>query len=574
MKLLSLLLLAWAGAPGEPVSFHNVTTEAGIDFVHDNGATEEKYMPETMGAGGLFFDYDNDDKIDIFLVDSGSVSPRPGPNGSALYRNLGQGRFTDMTARSGIQGRGYGMGSCAADVDQDGWTDLYLTNYGPNLLYRNQGDGTFTEVGVNAGVASELWSTSCAFGDLDNDGDLDLFVANYVDFSIENNKFCGDHVKQVRAYCHPNVYNGLPNALYLNRGDGTFEEVTRKAGMWTEQGKALGVVMGDYDRDGWLDVYVSNDSVPNFLYRNQGKGIFEEVGLFNGVAVNGEGHREAGMGTDFGDYDNDGWLDLIVTNLDMETNTLYRNLKGDIFVDTTFASRLGESSLRLVGFGTAFFDYDNDSHLDVGIANGHILDNALSFRDNIDYAQPNLLFHNEPSKAAFEDTTAEAGPGFALVKVSRALAVADYDDDGDLDLLITNNGQAPNLLRNDGGNRQNWLKVRLVGTRSNRAGVGALVTVTLGQRSLLRQVTAGSSYLTQNDPRVHFGLGNIERVERLEVRWPSGVIDTLGNIRPNRLVTVVENEATPGESAPAGEKDPLSGSTASNRRDPVSPMNR
>lgn len=528
-------------APPRTVSFEDVTAEAGIRWRHDNGASSEKYMPETMGAGGLFFDFDADNWIDVFLVDSGSLATRTPPK-HALFRNAGNGTFVDVTARSKIRGTGYGMGACAGDYDNDGHMDLYITNLGRNMLYRNDGSGRFEEVTSQAGVDSPLWSTSCAFGDVDNDGDLDLYVANYVNFTVENNKYCGDHVKQIRAYCHPNVYDGLPDVLYRNNGDGTFVDVSRRVGMGGHEGKGLGVVFGDFDRDGWVDIYVSNDSVPNFLYRNLGGGTFEELGLFSGVAVNGEGQREAGMGTDFGDYDNDGWPDLFVTNLDMETNTLYRNLEGQIFTDETFASRLGEPSLRYVGFGTAFGDYDNDGDQDLAVVNGHILDNAHLFRDNIAYEQRNLLFRNDGGD--FDEVGEAAGRGFGLVKVSRALSVADYDNDGDLDLLITNNGQTPDLLRNDGGNRGNWLRVRLVGRRSNRHGVGAVLLLQAGSGEQYRQITAGSSYLTQNDARAHFGLGSAQRIQRLEVRWPSGVIDVVEGLEVNRQLTVVEGEGS------------------------------
>ena len=300
-----------------PVLFQEVTNQSGIHFHHINGATPEKYMPETMGAGGLFFDYNNEGWVDIFLVDSGSLvdAQLSGQARSVLYRNNTDGTFTDVTAHSSLKNFAYGMGACAADYDNDGWVDLYLTNFGPNVLYRNNGNGTFTDVSETAEVGSPLWSASCAFGDIDNDGDLDLYVTNYVDFSLDNNKYCGDHIKSIRAYCHPNVYNGLPDLLYRNNSDGTFAEIARQARTYTTAGKGLGVVFGDYDTDGWLDIYVANDSVPNFLYRNQGNRTFKESSLWAGVAVNADGLPEAGMGTDLGDFDQDGLLDIFVTNL-------------------------------------------------------------------------------------------------------------------------------------------------------------------------------------------------------------------------------------------------------------------
>ncbi len=556
-----LLAVSWLGASGLlageqsakstralasanlPILFQDVTKQAGIHFQHINGMTPEKYMPETMGSGGLFFDYNNDGWPDIFLVDGGSlvdeqISRRAR---SVLYRNNGDGTFTDVTTQSGIKNHGYGMGACTADYNNDGWVDLYLTNFGPNVLYRNNGDGTFTDVTQAAGVGVHSWSTSCAFADIDNDGDVDLFVTNYVDFAVNNNKYCGDPIHGVRAYCHPNVYNGLPNVLYRNNGDGTFTDITKAAGVYTTAGKALGVVFGNYDNDGWMDIYVANDSVPNFLYRNRGNGTFEEVGVFAGVAVGSDGRTRAGMGTDMADYDNDGLLDVFVTNLDMETHNLYHNLGKGIFADTTFESGIGEVTLPFVGFGATFFDYDNDGNLDIAIATGDVLDNASYFRDTARYAQRNLLLRNEGT-GTFKEVGLASGPGFALEKVSRGLAVADIDNDGDLDLLITNNGQTADLLRNDGGNRNHSLLVRTIGTKSNRDGIGARLQFRVGAMTQVREVKAGSSYLGQNDMRVHFGLGQASYADRLEVHWPSGTVDVLEHLEANQMLTIREGE--------------------------------
>ncbi len=527
--------------PNSQIVFQDVTTRAGIHFQHTNGATPEKYMPETMGSGGLFFDYNNDGWPDIFLVDGGSLKdPQTARRArSVLYRNNGDGTFTDVTDQSGIKNSGYGMGACAADYDNDGWVDLYLTNFGQNVLYHNNGNGTFTDVTQKAGVGLNSWSTSCAFADVDKDGYVDLFVVNYVDFGLENNKYCGDHIHNVRAYCHPNVYNGLPNRLYHNNGDGTFSDVTRQAGLYTTAGKGMGVVFGDYDNDGWIDLFVANDSVPNFLYRNQGNGTFKEMGFLAGAAVNGNGQPGAGMGTDMGDFENHGLLGIFVTHLDLQSNTLYRNLGRELFQDATFETGVGEPSLPFVGFGTAFFDYDNDGYPDLAVANGDVLDNASYFRDSATYPQRNLLFHNE-GNGTFKEVGLASGPGFALVKVSRGLVVGDYDNDGHLDLLITNNGQTADLLRNQGGNSNNSLLVRTVGTKSNRDGIGARLRLTVGSATQIREVKAGSSYLGQNDMRAHFGLGRASRADRLEVRWPSGTVDLLENIEANQILTIQE----------------------------------
>ena len=530
-------------AAATDVQFTDISRSAGLDFVHINGATPEKFMPETMGSGALFFDFDNDGWLDIFLIDGGSFAD-PALMRRArhrLYRNNGDGTFADVSARSGIAHNAYGQGACAADYDNDGWLDLYLANVGPNVLYRNNGDGTFTDVTARAGVGNALWGSSCAFGDIDNDGRLDLYVANYVDFTPDNNKFCGDPVQRVRAYCHPHVYNGVPDALYHNNGDGTFTDITRDAGVFTTAGKGLGVVFGDYNDDGWLDIYVANDSVPNFLFRNLGRGKFEEVGFLAGVAVNADGRPEAGMGTDFGDADGDGRLDIFVTNLDLETNTLYRNLGQGLFTDATAESGHAGPSLPFVGFGTAFFDYDNDTDLDVIVANGHILDNAAFFRQSATYAQPMLLFRNQ-GDGVFREIAAASGAALIAPRVARGLAVGDVDNDGDLDVLVSVNGGPAVLLRNDGGNRRNALIVRTIGAKSNRDAVGARLTLTVAGRSQLREVKAGSSYQGQNDLRVHFGLGDAARAERLAIRWPGGAVEIIEDLPANEIITVTEGK--------------------------------
>ncbi len=529
--------------------FHNVAAQAGITFRHTNGATPEKYMPETMGSGGLFFDFDGDGWLDIFLMDGGSlVDPQISSRArNPLYRNNGDGTFSDVTARTGIQPLRYGMGACAADYDNDGHVDLYLTGFEGNALYRNNGDGTFSNVTEKADAGVRSWSTSCAWGDFNKDGFLDLYVANYVDFGLNNNQFCGDVVQRVRAYCHPNVYGGLADVLLQNNGDGMFTDISKKAGIANPAGNGLGVVVGDYDNDGWPDIYVANDSVPNFLYRNLGNGTFEEVGQWAGVAVNRNGRPEAGMGTDFGDIDNDGLLDIFVTNLDWETNTLYHNQGKGLFADTTAERGLGEPSLPFVGFGAAFFDFDHDGLLDIVVANGNVLDNAKFFRDAASYAQPKHLYHNLGG-GKFREIHASLGPSFATLTVGRGLAVGDFDNDGDLDILITNSGQPPELLRNDGGNRANSLLVRTVGQKSNRDGVGARITVTTGGRKQIREVKAGSSYLGQNDLRVHFGLGQAPRADKLEIRWPSGAVDVLENVEANQILTVTEGKGITGKA--------------------------
>jgi hypothetical protein len=464
---------------------------------------------------------------------------------SSLYRNNGDGTFREVSRQAGLRNRGYGMGACAADYDNDGQEDLYLTNFGSNVLYHNNGDGAFRDVTEKAGVGFSSWGSSCGWADIDHDGYLDLFVVNYVDFAVSNNKFCGSLVEGLRSYCHPNVYRGLPNVLYRNNRDGTFTDITQEAGVFTRAGKGLGIAFGDYNNDGWPDIYIANDSVANFLYRNLGNGTFSEVGLSAGVAVDENGLPKAGMGTDWGDFDNDGLLDIYVTNLNSQTNTLYRNNGGGLFTDVTWQAGLGEPTLPFVGFCTAFLDYDNDGNLDIVVANGHILDNVSQSRDNITYPQRKLLFRNE-GNGTFKEVGLSAGPGFRLEKVGRGLAVGDIDNDGDLDLLINNCNQTADLLRNDNYTKNHWLMIKTVGTKSNRDGIGTRLTLTANGFTQIREIKAGSSYQSQNDTRVHFGLGKASSVDRLELRWPSGTLDALKDLTTDQILTVREGEGIIG----------------------------
>ncbi|HVQ16490.1 MAG TPA: CRTAC1 family protein [Vicinamibacterales bacterium] len=529
---------------GEAVTFTDVTHAAGLEFHPVNGASPQKHIVETMGSGALFFDVDDDGWLDVFLVDGGSVTDATVAARARhrLYRNKGDGRFEDVTRASGIEHRGYAMGACAADYDNDGHVDLYVTNLGPDQLLHNDGEGTFTDVTRRAGVGSELLGASCAFADIDNDGDVDLFVANYVD--PDSSKVCGD--ARARAYCRPDVYAGVPSVMYRNNGDGTFVDVTKASGLDRTDGKALGVVFADYDNDGRVDLFVANDLTRNFLYHNEGRGTFKEVGLPAGVALASDGRVRAGMGTDVGDYDGDGLMDLVVTNFESETHSLFRNLGRGLFADATFESGVGPVTLQFLGFGVAFFDYDNDADLDLAIANGHVLDNTNLFRSTSRYAQRNLLLRND-GKGRFAEVGRQSGAGWALEKVSRTLATGDIDNDGDLDLLVSNNGQPPDLLRNDGAPASgNALLVRLRGRQSNRDGIGAMVTATIGSRRLVREVRAGSSYLGQNDVRLHFGLGRATMVERLEIRWPSGQVEVLKGVASQQVVTVAEGAGIVG----------------------------
>jgi enediyne biosynthesis protein E4 len=539
-----------AGAQTAPPQFVDIARQAGIVFQHTNGASPDKHLVETMGSGGLFFDYDGDGWIDAFLVDGGSFADQATARRARhrLYHNRGNGTFEDVTDRSGIQHLQYGMGACAGDVDGDGRPDLYITNFGPNTLYRNRGDGTFTDITSHARVGDPRWSASCAFADLDGDGDLDLWVTNYVDADRHHSPFCSEGTG-VRFYCHPLKFEPLPNTVYRNDGNGVFTDVSAESGVAALRSNGMGVVIVDADDDGRPDVFVANDSLPNFLFHNTGGLRFTEIGLAAGIAVASDGMARAGMGIDAGDYDSDGRLDLVITNLDFQMHTVNRGLDRLLFAYGSLESGIGLPTLPFVGFGVAFLDFDNDARLDIAIANGHILDNAPQYRAGATYLQRKLLFRNATGRR-FIESGRDAGPGFASPRVGRGLAVGDIDNDGDLDLLVTNNGQAAELLRNDGGNRGHALLLRLVGAGANRDAVGARVRVTAGSRTQRRDVTAGSGYLTQNDVRVHVGLGDAASADLIEVKWPDGRIDTFRDVAANQLLTI-------REGAPQIERRPL-----------------
>ena len=542
-------LTAWSPAGAqEPVRFARIAAAAHLEFTHVNGASAEKHLAETMGSGGLFFDYDSDGWLDIFLVDGGSLSDARAAARARhrLFRNTGGGSYQDVTTASGIRHTAYGMGACAGDYDNDGRVDLYVTSLGPNTLYRNTAKG-FVDVTAAARVGTPLWSTSCAFADFNRDGFLDLFVVNYLDAGPDNNRYCGDPRRALRVYCHPLNYQPQPVLLYQNDGKGGFRDATAAAGLGGARGNGLGVVVADYDADGWPDVFVANDAVPNFLFRNDGKGGFRDVGLLAGVAVARDGKARAGMGTDFGDYDGDGRLDLVVTNHEFETHSLFRNEGGGLFADATVQSGLSAATRPFVGFGTVLFDYDNDARLDLAIVNGHVVDNTAMVRPGSAHAQRRLLFRNGGS-GRFEEKSREAGPGFDAVGVGRTLVSGDIDNDGDLDLLVTNNGGAADLLRNDGRNRGAALLVKLVGTTSNRDAIGARVRATAGGRTRLAEVKAGSSYLGQNDLRVHLGLGTATRIERLDITWPGGQTEVLRDVPANQIIVVTEGRGITGRT--------------------------
>jgi enediyne biosynthesis protein E4 len=536
-------------APSAPaatatVQFASVATAAGIDFTHVSGASSARHLYEIMSGGGLFLDYDNDGWQDALLVDGGSLIDQAVARRARhrLFRNRGNGSFEDVTAASGLTHSGYGMGGCAADYDNDGWTDVYLTNVGPNTLFRNTNGKTFADVTRAAGVGgAPAFSSSCAWTDLDRDGDVDLFVVQYVDARVDNQVFCGDTSKEFRVYCHPLNFAPLRSVLYRNNGNGTFADISREAGVFDHRGNGLGVVVGDYDDDGWPDVFVANDTTPNFLYRNEQGKRLAEMALPAGVSVASDGMPRAGMGTDFGDFDGDGRLDVFVTNHEFEGHTLFRNLGSGLFEDVTFKTGVGPATLPFVGFGTLFFDADNDGDLDLSVVNGHVMNSPGHVRPGAKEAQRRVLLRNDAGR--FRDVAATAGAGFAAERVGRALAAADIDNDGDLDLLAVNNNGPADLLRNAGVAGTTALVVRLVGTASNRSAVGARLRATAGATTQVREVKAGSSYLSQHDLRVHFGLGAARQIDRLEIRWPNGKApEVITGIASGQIVTVTEGK--------------------------------
>lgn len=533
--------------PGGPVRFVEIQEAAGVSFRHHHGGIGEKYSVETMGSGAGILDYDNDGHEDLYLVQGGAL---PGyepssPLSNALYRNMGNGRFRDVTLEAGARGRPYGMGFCSGDLDNDGDADIYLANWGEDVLLVNEGNGTFRDATSEAGISNEVWATSCALADVDHDGGLDIYVINYVDFTLEKNMRCGIRLMNLLSYCHPDVYDGLSGVLYSNNLDGTFTDRTRERGLYYPEGKGLGAVFGDYDNDGDIDLYVANDSTANYLFINDGNGHFTEEGLFAGVAYNEAGQTEAGMGVSAGDLDNDGDLDLYVSNLDMETNSLYRNDGGGIFRDDSFASGIGEPSLLYLAFGNNFLDVENDGDLDIFVANGHVLDDVQEYHMSITHAEQAHMFVNDGT-GHFEEKGRDHGEFFHSMGVARGSATFDLDKDGDLDLLVSYNNGMAKLLRNQGESRGHWLRVRTVGKVANRDGIGARLTAHAGDLRVLREIQAGSSYCSQSSLIAHLGLGPATVVDRLEVRWPSGRVQTFSGVGTDRLVTIDEEEGILG----------------------------
>jgi enediyne biosynthesis protein E4 len=527
--------------------FTDVTTALGVSFQHVASHTAKHYLPETMGSGVALFDYDNDGRLDIFLVNGAPISD-PTPKGAIpqktgpkdwnrLYHQKADGTFEDVTERAGLQGVGYGMGVAVGDYDNDGYEDLYVTAYGGNKLYHNNGDGTFTDVTEKAGVGGSGWSTSAAWVDLDNDGLLDLVVLRYLDWDFED-IWCGEHKPGYRTYCHPDFFHPIAPLVFHNDGNGHFTEVAEKIGM-AKPGKGLGLAVADYDRDGKIDLVVANDSMFEFLYHNKGDGTFEEVGLTSGIAADGDGRTYAGMGVDFADYNNDGLPDLVITDLANQMYALYKNSGDGTFNYASNDSGLGRMTRSHSGWGVRLFDYDNDGWKDLLIAQGHDMDTIELTSPQLRYREPMLLARN--TGHGFEDVSAEAGSVFRQPWLGRGLAIGDIDNDGRVDAVVTTNGGAAHILRNETETSNHWLTLKLVGHKSNRDAIGAEVKVVTAAGAQFAAVTTAGSYLSSSDKRVHFGLGTDATAKIVEIRWPSGIVQTLRDVKGDQILQVEES---------------------------------
>ena len=534
------------------VQFIDATTDAGITFQHIDGRTGEKYIIETLGSGALFFDYDADGHLDLYIVNATHIPPPVAEASSqthlprnTLYRNNGNGTFTDVTQKAGVGDTSYGVGCAAADINNDGYPEIYVTNYGPNILYHNNGDGTFTDITQKASVGDERWGTSCAFLDYDLDGDVDLYVVNYMKFSIDENRWW--ETRGIRTYCSPtdqiagSHFVSEPDILYRNNGDGTFTDVTVAAGI-SHRALGLAVAVADYDNDGYPDLHIANDMEADFFYRNDGDGTFTETADLTGTGYDGNGFPGSGMGSAFGDYDNDGYLDLVISNASSLPVVLYQNENALFFTDVSFTAGIGAVTLPYFKWAVEFFDYNNDGLLDLFVANGHLQENIALFSDST-YPQSDLIFRNtrrQDGTYHFTDASVEVGLAQLPKRVSRGAAFGDYDNDGDIDIFLNNSNQPATLLRNEGGNKNHWLTVQPIGTQSNASGMGTRIVVKAGGLSLLKEVRSGASYLSQSDSRVHFGLGKQTEIDTLEIYWQSGHTERFSNVKSNQILRIKE----------------------------------
>ncbi|HTM15348.1 MAG TPA: CRTAC1 family protein [Terracidiphilus sp.] len=524
------------------VRFTDIREAAGIDFVQDSTQTEEKYYLETMGTGVAWIDYDQDGLLDLYFVQSAATEAyKPThPLHSALYHNNGDGTFTDVTEKAHLAGEGhYGQGVAVGDFDNNGYPDLYVTGYGSAILYRNNGDGTFTDVTAHAGVEdTRNWSSSAGWFDFDKDGWLDLVVTNYIEWSPKNNLWCGEHKPGYRSYCNPNNYRGQKTTLYRNNHDGTFTDVSEKSGVADPESKGMSMVLADLNNDGWPDIAVANDTWPNFLFENNGDGTFTDVSLISGLAASEDGRYEAGMGIDAADVDGDGNLDIYITHLDFELNRLYHNNGDGTFSDATYSSGIGNKAILLSGVAAKFMDYDNDGWPDILQANGAMLDNVQLYHSLVSYKEPLLMFRNL-GHGKFEKTSDSLGPDFNRPMAGRGLATADFFNDGQVGIAVNCRGEAPLILRN-AGTPNHWIEVLLIGTKSNRDGIGSLLKLSSGGVVQVDQSKGGTSYMSASDPRIHFGLGKRNKVDSLQITWPSGQVDKLSSVPVDTIIAVKE----------------------------------
>jgi hypothetical protein len=539
-------LSRFAGALPDPVyPFEEIpSATSGIAWTHTNGKSRERFLPETTGAGCAFLDYDNDGWMDIYLVNSGKCDfyePNP-PLRNALYRNNRDGTFTDVTEKAGVTAGGFGQGVAVGDYDGDGFPDLYVTQYGRSILYHNNGDGTFTDVTEKAGVAAPGWSSSAVWFDYDNDGRLDLFVCQFVEFSKALNKSCGPGEEGKHGYCIPRLYQPMPNWLFHNNGDGTFTDVSKVTGIGKYPGKAWGVVATDINNDGRLDLFVANDTVANFLFMNRGQGRFEEIATQAGVAYSADGRARSGMGVDSADFNEDGWMDLFVANIDREMFSIYQNIHDETFDDQAGPTGIGVATRLMSGWGLKFFDYDNDGNLDLFLANGNPDDLIESLHSQVKYQEPLMLFRN--TGKSFQNVSAQSGPVFAKPLSARGMAIGDFDNDGAVDVLVSVNDSAPVLLRNKIGNQNHWLGIKLAGKKSNPDAIGARITYQSGDLKRSRTKVGGGSYLSSHDPRIVLGIGKRTKIDWLEIKWPQpgGTVERFTELPIDRYITVVEGQ--------------------------------
>jgi enediyne biosynthesis protein E4 len=531
-----------ATSPASAVRFTDIRPSTGITFTQDSTQTEEKYYLETMGTGVAWVDYDQDGLMDLYFVQSGATDAyKPThPLRSALYHNNGDGTFTDVTEKASVGGEGhYGQGVGVGDFNNDGYPDLYVTGYGRAILYRNNGNGTFTDVTAQAGVADEgNWSTSAGWFDFDKDGWLDLVVTNYIDWSPKNNLWCGERKPGYRSYCNPNNYRGQKTKLYHNNHDGTFTDISDKSGVGLPESKGMGLVLTDLNGDGWPDIAIANDTWPNFLFLNNHDGTFTDVSLISGLAASEDGRYEAGMGIDAADVDGDGLLDIYITHLDFELNRLYHNNGDDTFTDATYSSGIGNKAILLSGVAAKFMDYDNDGWPDILQANGAMVDNVQLYHSLVSYKEPLLMFHNL-GHGKFEKASESLGPDFIRPMAGRGLATADFLNDGQLGIAVNCRGDAPMILRNE-GTANHWLEVLLIGTKSNRDGIGSVLRLTSEGVVQVDQAKGGTSYMSASDPRIHFGLGKRNKIDSLQITWPSGRVDKLTSVPTDTIIAVKE----------------------------------